>query len=310
MPTHEPRKCQNCGGVLGPATGTDLRCQYCGTLYTEPETEAPAPETPAEPTPALVQTPGSTPRDENEGVKNGCGFLFLFGVIILVICAVSNEKTHWANGLLAPNPTTSEQAAADSTNAAEKVQKAQNLDEDFEKARVVLTEEAKSTLRRLAIIKVDVATFRKLYSQTRKQKYEGNRYVFDKSSPIKKYAEALYLFTSSYDDYTRLGFKIKHGADKWLYIESITFTADGKKFEYQPRFSQERVKAKNWEYSDDFVSEDDLRMLISIARAKKATITLQGSKTSYTTDITPAQQAAFSNMLYIYKGLLLGYNKD
>ncbi|MFD0765871.1 hypothetical protein ACFQZI_13500 [Mucilaginibacter lutimaris] len=305
MPTHELKKCQNCGGGLVPASGTDLRCAYCGTLYTASELEVPV-------SVESVEQPQSTVRvtkDDNEQLKKGCAFAFLFGAIILAICAETNESTHWAEGLFVSNPTLSEVNITDSSKLQQNPVEME-VEDKFENARVVLTDEDKAALRKLASIEVDVANFRKLYRKTRKEKGDVFNYLFDKSSPRDDYSEGVYLYISKSDSYNFLKLQLTHGADKWIFTENVTFNADGKKINLQMKFSQERVKRKDWEDCDYNVRDEDLPVLIGLAGAKSATITFNGKNGTYTINITPTQQSAFRKMLQIYKGLLLGYDKD
>lgn len=299
-------KCKNCGADLELESANTLKCHYCGSTFPI-VLKDPAPiTTPQQPDkPADNSFAQQAERHERQNGSTKAGALaiviFIFiAVVVYFIVASQSADSGSTSSKLADSMTidTSGRTALSDTPTTKKATEEYNPNSPF--------------LLTLEPIKVDSATFKKLYRNTRKKhdKFSGSTFIFDKTSPQYVNYNGLYAYIGDEHDQATLRFSVQYAAQEWLFIERMIFNADGNNFNYSPTFKRDNGEGGIWEWSDEEIDDgNDLDMLVKIALAKTAQVKYEGDKYYKVVNITHAQQTALKKQLQIFKGLLLHYAK-
>ncbi|WP_459213035.1 tetratricopeptide repeat protein [Aquimarina rhabdastrellae] len=131
-------------------------------------------------------------------------------------------------------------------------------------------------------------------------------WYYDKTSPKFNNENGFYAYLGKKEKHKPwLGFAINHFSKKWLFIERIEITADGKSFiieEEKPgEFKANEENDGNREWIDRIIKKDQMELFNTIAKSKSAKLKFIGKNASTTKTITTAQKKAFANILELYK---------
>ncbi|PTQ95505.1 hypothetical protein C8P68_10510 [Mucilaginibacter yixingensis] len=287
-----PAHCQNCGADLQADPAGALRCTYCGTVYA-PQ----ALQTPASGPNIASETPSSLDKDNNaDWIVAVIGFLILIG---MVIAKISTSRQEGEAALVQDSIRT----------AAYNRDTIPQVIDGLATARVEVSLHDREILQALNPVKIDIAGFRKLYRNARKEKSPVEIYLHDKTSPKSEKVNACYVYLTKGSAETSAWFTLQYAAEKWLLLNDATFLFDGKTYEYPVHFEHHRGHHQTWETSDQGTASEQIKALVNIAAAKKAQIKYIGELGTIIADIMPNQQAALQRQLQLYKGLLLGYDQ-
>lgn len=300
MESNELGKCVNCGAGLQPETLTTAKCPYCGSVVGIADSELPEPI--AEPvSQASERVTANVAADENQ---NGCALIAVVCVVLfLVICVVIGVRRAAENS----NYNAADSSATDTPTIKNKAEDSLTVDSNAPDQRWFII----SALKELSSISVDKATFKKLYANARKKRdeFSSNTFIYDKTSPHYSNVSGVYAYIVANGTDYEFRFRTQYVAENWLFIERMTVNTDGENTGLSPKFERDSGDGKIWEWSDDASSDDELRLFVNIAKAKKAKIKYDGEKYYDAVTITSKQQAALKRQLQIYKGLLLKYDK-
>lgn len=133
-------------------------------------------------------------------------------------------------------------------------------------------------------------------------KIENITWYHDKTSPTYNNSNNIYLYIGHQIGSTWLRARFQYTSDDWLFIESITVVADGRKFERTGLFERDN-DSRIWEWLDSSVSHDDLEMMKAIASSKDATVRYIGRQYRNDRTITAKEKAAIKNVLVAYAAL-------
>ncbi|TFF39729.1 hypothetical protein [Mucilaginibacter psychrotolerans] len=301
MERNDLGKCVNCGAGLQPETPTTLKCPYCGSVLGISVAELPEPVAElakrGDANQVMERMATNVAKNENQNQRITVILVgaIAFLVIIVAIWGPSADKNpHYASlDSLSIDTTAKKNKAGADSNAAE------------QRPFII------SALKELSSISVDKATFKKLYADARKKRdeFSNSKFIYDKTSPRYTNVSGVYAYIEAHTTDYEFRFRTQYVAENWLFIERMTINTDGENTGLSPSFERDNGDGKIWEWSDDAASDDELRLFINIAKAKKAKIKYDGEKYYDTVTITPKQQAALKRQLQIYKGLLLKYDK-
>lgn len=128
----------------------------------------------------------------------------------------------------------------------------------------------------------------------------------DQSSPQYNNQNGLYLYFSVQDGSQKaenLRLRIQYYADSWLFIESYTFSLDGRIFEFTPRNVEHDNDSDIWEWSDDAVNDKLYIITRTISNAREAKIRFNGKQYYKDKIISEAQKKALRNVFTAYQAL-------
>jgi len=306
MDTQQPDKCKNCGAALQPPTAATVKCNYCGSIFEKTITAA-SPQAQPDGNNNPFQQIQSTPAAPSaKQVNSGCGLAVLIFIILAAVLAILVNYTGHSSSY---NP--SDSTTVDSSSLRNTIKP----NGDTSAAVIAKAEKdstLKSKLKELSLIEVDAATFEKLYRNTRKRydQFSRSTFIYDQTSPRYINVKGVFVYMSQDTTGYELRLTTQYTADNWLFINSMSFNADGENFsDFSPKFNRDNGQGMIWEWSDEPVQDPNLSMLAKIATAKRAKIRYDGEQYYNELTITTAQKAAIKRQLQIYKGLLLGYDK-
>ncbi|WP_295791538.1 hypothetical protein [Mucilaginibacter sp.] len=306
MDTQQPDKCKNCGAALQPSTAATLKCNYCGSIFEKTAT-AVSPQAQPNGNNNPSQQVKNYPVDPSaKQVNSGCGLAVLIFIILAAVLALLIKYTGQGSSY-----NLSDSTAVDSSLLHNTIKPAR----DASAAAIAKAEKdstLKSKLKELSLIEVDAATFKKLYRNTRRRydQFSRSTFIYDQTSPRYINVKGIFVYLSQDTTGNELRLTTQYTADNWLFINSMSFNADGENFnDFSPKFKRDNGQGMIWEWSDEPVPDLNLSMLAKIATAKRAKIRYDGEQYYNELTITAAQKAAIKRQLQVYKGLLLGYDK-
>lgn len=144
---------------------------------------------------------------------------------------------------------------------------------------------------------------------------KGMTKVYDKLEDITFYQDSgthtwletgfyLYFIRSSKQGFINLRLKMTYVADNWLFINSFFIVADGQKFEKPiAKFKRENDSRSIWEWYDEPVSSEDLKMITAIIESKEATIRFKGSQYYSDHEITFLEKLKLKSVLNAIRAL-------
>lgn len=286
--------CINCGAKLDfEANGK--KCIYCGTDYSDEKISQPVKND------TISQSiTGEPTTSSDKGANTGAVLIIVLVFLLIIIIAAyqgaknQDAKYRVTDSLSVDTTTVSNRLKIDTATKPK--------DDTYEKRE----------LKALSAIRVDVATFKKLYGKTRKKHDQFSRRteIYDQSSPQYVNRNGIFAYINKEQTGTELRFCTQYYADDWLFIKQMTFNADGENFTHTPDFKTDNGDGMIWEWSDEIISAEGFDMLIKISTAKNAKVKYNGDKYYKVVNITPMQRTALKHQLQIYKGLLLRYDKS
>lgn len=170
----------------------------------------------------------------------------------------------------------------------------------------------RSLLENLGSVNVEKDSFDKLLRKARKDDDEFQEVSFYYDPTTVKYTNynSIHCYISKAGADVNLRFRLQYNADDWLFIERVIFNIDGENFPYTPqKMDRDNGDGAIWEWFDETVGEEELIILKKLSTAKSAKVKLIGSQYHDIKTITKSQKAAIKNILMLYKGFQLGYDK-
>jgi len=306
MDTQQPDKCKNCGAALQPSTAATLKCNYCGSIFGK-TTSAVSPQAQPNDNKNPFQQVKNNPVDPSaKQVNSGCGLVVLIFIILAAVLALIIRSTGQGSSYKLSDSTAVDSSSLHNTNKPTRDTSAVAI------AKAEKDSTLKAKLKELSLIDVDAATFKKLYRSTRRRydQFSRSTFIYDQTSPRYINVKGVFVYMSRDATGNELRLTTQYTADNWLFINSMSFNADGENFsDFSPKFNRDNGKGGIWEWSDEAVPDLNLSMLAKIATAKRAKIRYDGEQYYNELTITAAQKAAIKRQLQVYKGLLLGYDK-
>lgn len=298
-------KCKNCGAQLEPGVNQSIKCAYCGTVYQvdQPIDDA-IPSTPIERTNVEAEdrwqtlqnsSNNGTPQPGKRNSNEGCigSVLIAIVIVFIFIGVVKNSGQGSANYV-------DSSAAIDTSHLVTRAQPKE------------LSETEQVSLKKLAGLNVDRATFKQLYLSANisiEDFAAGNTSVKDKKSISSKPVNGLYTYIEYNDIAYLFYFASQYISNKPKTIKSLTLIINGKSLRYSPSFTPDSIEHQTKEYSEEVIYDDKISMLLKLATADKVIISFNGKKWREKLILPKEQQDALKRQLQLYKGLLLGYAK-
>jgi hypothetical protein len=128
----------------------------------------------------------------------------------------------------------------------------------------------------------------------------------DSTSPSTVDDNGIYLSIFAHDHKKKPAFislKIRYYADKWLFIQSYSFSIDGERYSFTPikvfRDNDEQI----WERSADVLDANIYKIVKAIIKSKTAKIRFNGTESIDDREITDEEKQAMKNVLDAYKEL-------
>ncbi|MNY85831.1 hypothetical protein D3C78_20310 [compost metagenome] len=117
---------------------------------------------------------------------------------------------------------------------------------------------------------------------------------------------SFYAYVGKRDDSLVLRLKIQYQGDDWLFINSYTIKADDETFKLTMEYGD--VQRDNgyggvWEWIDIPATQDNIKMLKAIAKAKKTTVRHEGDTSYHDRVLTAKETQAISKVLDAYEAL-------
>jgi len=170
----------------------------------------------------------------------------------------------------------------------------------FESAR----QEATSAIeaRKAAAQKAAVSAMR-----VNHDKFQGETWYTDRTSPIYRNANGFYLYFGVSDGSTDpLRLVMQYYASDWLFINSAMVLVDGQTYDIGPINSSSWERDNDsmiWEWSDTEAGDYDLETIRAIIKSKSAVIRYDGDQYHDDRTITAGQKAALARVLTAYEAL-------
>lgn len=146
------------------------------------------------------------------------------------------------------------------------------------------------------------------YFKKKNDEYSNNDRIWyqPKSSPNYTNANGIYCYFYTENGIAdNLRFRLQYYADDWLFFKSVSFSIDGKAYEYFPSKTETDSGDGGyiWEWFDESLNEDDKSLVYALANAKSAKMKLIGSKYYKEKGVTLEQINSIKRTLELYKAM-------
>jgi len=156
---------------------------------------------------------------------------------------------------------------------------------------------------------IDSAVIKRLISKFRIKKDEfdprGLTWIYHKASPIYLNRNGVFCYFAVKENQPlTLRLRIQYHADDWLFFKKVQFSVDQVPFEFYPSSIETDHGSGNiWEWSDDELQGDDLKMIKDIAYAKNVKMKLIGRQYYKIKTLSNKQISAIKDALELFEAM-------
>lgn len=139
-----------------------------------------------------------------------------------------------------------------------------------------------------------------------KDSVKGITWYEDKTSPKYLNANGFYLYVGTAKGSSpTLRLKIQYYGDDWLFIERYFFNVDGVTNSIEPSYGdvEQDSDSNVWEWFDTIPNKNEVALVKSIIKSKKAVMRIEGSKYYKDFVISNTQKKALERVLTVFSGL-------
>lgn len=151
--------------------------------------------------------------------------------------------------------------------------------------------------------------FLEQYFNKEKDEFDTDGRIWYKTKSCPKYANrnGIYVYFATKDNIPeKLRFRVQYYADNWLFFKKISFSIDGKAFDYIPLRTETDSGngGKIWEWSDEAITnENDKELLNALSTAKSAKMKFMGTQYYDIKTISKSQIEDIKRTLELYKAM-------